>query len=370
MKSLPKRLEAVQAHGRFVLGPEVAELEGALAARVGGGVEAIGVSSGTDALLAILMGEGVGPGDAVFLPTFTYTATAEVILLLGAMPVFVDVDPDTFQIDMASLKRRHQAIVEAGTHRPRAVMGVDLFGQPAPWAALNDFASDHGLFTVDDAAQAFGATLAGRPLGGQAMATALSFFPSKPLGGWGDGGAILTADPRRAALYRSLRSHGEGRERYDVQRIGLNARLDTLQAAVLLAKLEIFDDDLKRRRHVAALYDRLLGGQGGLGVQVPARVPSSESAWAVYTVKLAGPAARAHVQKAFEAAGLPCAVYYPRPLHKQPAYSAVHDGAPLPVAEALSGQVLALPIHPDMTQGQVQRVANTLLEALRTPSES
>lgn len=348
---LRQRLDAVLAHCRFVMGPEVAELEGRLA-EWAGARECVGVSSGTDALQIVMMAEGIGRGDAVFLPAFTYTATAEVPLLLGATPVFVDVDPKTFQIDPAHLQSRIQAVRAAGKLRPRAIVGVDLFGQPAPWPELRAIAAAEELFLMADCAQSFGAELAGKPLGCEATATTLSFFPSKPLGGYGDGGAILTDDPERAALYRSLRTHGEGASRYEVLRTGMNGRLDTLQAAVLLAKLESFKDELARRDAIAAQYDAGLGGC----VQVPVRVADSRNAWAIYAILLADTAERDALQARLAGKGVPSAIYYPLPLHKQPAYRDHHDGTALPVSEDLAQRILALPIHPELTNQDVARV--------------
>ncbi|GBR43407.1 DegT/DnrJ/EryC1/StrS family aminotransferase [Neokomagataea thailandica] len=353
--ALKQRVDAVFQHCRFVMGPEVAELEERLAA-FGGAKEAIGVSSGTDALLMILMAENIGPGDAVFLPAFTYTATAEVVLLLGAVPVFVDVTPDTFQIDLVSLAQRVAAVRQAGALTPRAVIGVDLFGQAAPWDELNAYAKAENLLLFADCAQSFGASYKGRRLGREALATTLSFFPSKPLGGYGDGGAILTDDPERAALYRSLRSHGEGKTRYAVERIGLNGRLDTIQAAVLLAKLDAFPEELARRDAIACAYDQGMP----CGINAPVRVADSESAWAVYCVLLADAAQRDALQEHLKAEGVPTAVYYPKPLHHQPAYAAAHDGVSLPVSEALGGRVLALPIHPELTDAEVAHVVAAL----------
>ena len=357
--ALRPRLDAVLAHCQFVLGPEVAELEGRLAAYCGA-KHCVGVSSGTDALQIAMMAEGIGPGDAVFLPAFTYTATAEVPLVLGATPVFVDVDPRTFQIDPAHLSARVDETRAAGRLRPRALVGVDLFGQPADWPALNRIAEASGLFTLDDCAQSFGAALHGVRLGTQAQATATSFFPSKPLGAYGDGGALFTDDDGRAALYRSLRSHGEGTTRYQVLRTGMNGRLDTVQAAVLLAKLDVFDDELAVRERIAGVYDRRLGNV----VVTPARVPDSASAWAVYSVLLPNGAARARVQAALREAGVPSAIYYPLPLHRQPAYAAHHDGATLPVSDDLSARILALPIHPDLSMADAGRVCDAVLAAL------
>ncbi|MFT8490668.1 MAG: DegT/DnrJ/EryC1/StrS aminotransferase family protein [Gluconobacter oxydans] len=353
--SIQKRVDAVMAHCRFVLGPEVQELEQRLA-EFGGAKHAIGVSSGTDALLMVLMGEEIGPGDAVFLPAFTYTATAEVVLLLGGTPVFVDVDPQTFQISLESLKERLEAVRQAGELEPRVVIGVDLFGQPAPWDELKAWTAQEDLTLVADCAQSFGATYHGRRLGHEAKATTLSFFPSKPLGGYGDGGAILTDDDDLAALYHSLRTHGEGRTRYEVERIGINGRLDTLQAAVLLAKLDVFGDELKRRDAIASAYDAAMPE----GIVPPVRVADSESAWAIYTVLLPDAGKRDSLQAFLKEAGVPTAIYYPKPLHRQPAYAPHHDGAVLPVAEGLGARVLALPIHPELTDDDVSYIIAAL----------
>ncbi len=356
---LRRRLETVLQHCQFVLGPEIAELEQRLAAYCGA-AHCVSVSSGTDALQIAMMAEGIGPGDAVFLPAFTYTATAEVPLVLGATPVFVDVDPATFQIDPAHLAARVAAVRAAGTLRPRALVGVDLFGQPADWPALRAIAGREGLFTLDDCAQSFGASLAGRKLGTEADATAISFFPSKPLGAYGDGGALFTESAERAALYRSLRTHGEGTTRYEVLRTGMNGRLDTLQAAVLLAKLTVFDEELATRERIAATYDRRLGHL----VASPARVPDSASAWAVYAVLLPDSATRSRLQEQLKGAGVPTAIYYPRPLHHQPAYAGAHDGTALPVSEDLATRIMALPIHPDLTEADVERVCDAVAAAL------
>ena len=362
MPHLRPRIEAVLAHCQFILGPEVAELEQRLAAYCGAR-HCVGVSSGTDALQIAMMAEGIGAGDAVFLPAFTYTATAEVPLLLGATPVFVDVHPRTFQIDPAHLEQRIDEVAAAGRLRPRAVIGVDLFGQPADWPAINRIAAAHGLFTLDDLAQSYGASLHGDKLGIQAHATATSFFPSKPLGCYGDGGALFTDDDDRAALYRSLRTHGEGTTRYEVLRIGMNGRLDTMQAAVLLAKLDVFGQELARREAVACHYDRRLGNL----LQVPERVPDSTSAWAIYAVLLADEAERTALQTGLREAGVPSAVYYPRPLHKQPAYAAAHDGSALPVSEDLATRIMALPIHPDLSDEDVDRVCDAVETVLAQP---
>ena len=356
--ALRARLEAVLAHCQFVLGPEVRELEERLAAYAGA-AHCVSVSSGTDALQIAMMAEGIGRGHAVFLPAFTYTATAEVPLVLGATPVFVDVDPATFQIDPADLRARIASVKAEGVLKPRALIGVDLFGQPAPWTELRDIAAAENLFLLDDCAQSFGASLGGHKLGREADATAISFFPSKPLGGYGDGGALLTESAERAALYRSLRTHGEGTTRYEVLRTGMNGRLDTLQAAVLLAKLDVFDDELVARERIAAIYDRALSRR----VTIPARVPDSSSAWAIYAILLPDQAAREAAQARLREAGVPTAIYYPRPLHHQPAYASHHRGSPLPVSEDIATRILALPIHPDLTEAQAHRVAEAVLKA-------
>ena len=295
---LRRRLEAVLGHCQFILGPEVAELEQALASFCGAR-HCVAVSSGTDALQIAMMAEEIGRGDAVFLPAFTYTATAEVPLVLGATPVFVDVDPRTFQIDVSHLQERIAEVKRNARLRARAIIGVDLFGQPADWPGLRAIAAGEGLFTLDDCAQSFGAALNGKRLGTEADATATSFFPSKPLGAYGDGGALFTESDARAALYRSLRTHGEGTTRYEVLRTGMNGRLDSIQAAVLLAKLAVFEQELAARERVARYYDSRLGD----AVQIPARVPDSSSAWAIYAVLLPDGAVRDRDPVGVEGAG-------------------------------------------------------------------
>jgi dTDP-4-amino-4,6-dideoxygalactose transaminase len=356
---LRRRIDTVLEHCQFVLGPEVRELEAELA-RFCGAKHCVSVSSGTDALMIALMAENIGRGDAVFLPAFTYTATAEVPLLLGATPVFVDVNPRTFQIDPSHLLQRIDQVRAAGKLRPAAIIGVDLFGQPADWPALQGIARANDIFLLDDLAQSFGASLDGRPIGTHADATATSFFPSKPLGAYGDGGALFTESDDRADLYRSLRTHGEGKTRYEVLRTGINGRLDSIQAAILLSKLTVFQAELQARERIALTYDQRLGN----AVTTPRRVANSTSAWAIYAILLPDEAARDRTQAALRADGVPTAIYYPRPLHRQPAYSAQHDGASLPVAEDLSTRILALPIHPDLTGGDVERICEAVLAAV------
>ena len=356
---LRRRLDTVLEHCQFVLGPEVRELEAELA-RFCGAKHCVSVSSGTDALQIAMMAEDIGRGDAVFLPAFTYTATAEVPLVLGATPVFVDVDPRTFQIDPVHLRKRIADVRAAGKLKPRAIVGVDLFGQPADWPALVEIARENDLFLLDDLAQSFGGSLHGKMLGTQADATATSFFPSKPLGAYGDGGALFTESDDRADLYRSLRTHGEGKTRYEVLRTGMNGRLDSIQAAVLLAKLAVFPDELRARERIATVYDQRLGN----ALTTPKRVPNSTSAWAIYAVLLRDEAARDRMQAALKADGVPTAIYYPRPLHRQPAYSAQHDGEAMPVSDDLAGRIMALPTHPDLTDQDVERICDSVLAAV------
>ncbi|MBR0657395.1 DegT/DnrJ/EryC1/StrS family aminotransferase [Plastoroseomonas arctica] len=362
---LDRRIATVLESGRFIQGPEVDELEAALCA-FSGAKHAVGVSSGTDALQIAMMAEGIGGGDAVFLPAFTYTATAEVPLVLGATPIFVDVDPVNFNIDLDDLEARLALVKAEGRLRPRAVIGVDLYGNPADWPAIEALCAREGMFALDDAAQSFGATLHNRRLGTYAHATALSFYPTKTLGCYGDGGALLTDDAERAELYRSLRTHGEGRSRYEVLRTGMNGRLDTLQAAILLCKLPLLEGELAARNRAADLYAQLLPA----AVHAPQAVPNAVSAWGIHTIKLPDAATRAHVQKALSAESIPSAIYYPRPLHHQPAYAQHHAGAiaggppPLPVSETLCDQVMSLPMHPYLAEPDIACIGAAIAAAL------
>ncbi len=342
-------ITAVLEHGRFILGPEVAEFERRLAAHCGA-AHAVSCANGTDALQIALMAEEIGPGDAVFVPSFTFTATAEVVLLLGATPVFCDVDGTDYNLDVADLERRVAEIHREGRLKPRAVIAVDLFGLPADYTALNDLAARERLFLLADAAQSFGAAANGVKVGKLAPVTATSFFPAKPLGCYGDGGALLTDDDERAANYRSIRVHGQGGGKYEIARIGLNSRLDTLQAALLLPKLAIFDDEIAARERLAAHYDTGLAGL----VVLPGRRAGRQSAWAQYTIQLDE---RDRVAAALQAQGIPTAVYYPRPMHLQSAYAA-HGTGPgsLPVSERLSARVLSLPMHPYLDDTGAERV--------------
>jgi dTDP-4-amino-4,6-dideoxygalactose transaminase len=362
-RHLGSRLDAaiarVLAHGRYIMGPEVTELETQLAAFCGAR-HAIACASGTDALALALMAKGIGPGDAVLVPAFTFVATAEPVAWLGAVPLCVDVGEDTFNLDPASLEQGVRAAKTAGL-RPCAVIAVDLFGHPADYDAIEAVCARHGLWLLADAAQSFGASYRGRRVGTLAPVTATSFFPSKPLGCYGDGGCVLTEDDDVAEAVRSLRIHGQGQDKYDNVRIGVNARLDTLQAAILLEKLAIFEDELVARQEVAARYDEALCEL----VQVPRVIAEATSVWAQYTI-VVDEDTRDALATTLKAEGIPTAVYYPKPLHQQSAYRRypVAGGGGLPVAEQLSRRVLSLPMHPYLEPGPQTSIIDAVRRSL------
>jgi len=345
-------------HGKYIFGPEVDELEARLR-EFCGARHAVTCANGTDALTLALMAEGIGPGDAVFVPSFTFVATAEAPAQLGATPVMVDVREDSFNIDPDSLER---AIADVGRHglAARAVIAVDLFGQPADYAALGPIARRAGLVLIADAAQSFGAALGGRSVGCLADYTTTSFFPAKPLGCYGDGGAVFTDDDEAAQRLLSIRLHGKGTDKYDNVRIGLNSRLDTIQAAVLIEKLTIFADEIAARNRVAERYAAALSNV----VAVPILTPGATSVWAQYTVRIAG-GRRDAVAAALREHGVPSAVYYPIPLHRQSAY-AHYPAAPggAPVSERLAGDVLSLPMHPYLDAETQARIAGHVADAV------
>ena len=352
------RLRAVLDHGKYIMGPEVAELEESLAAYTGAR-EVITCSSGTDALWLPLLALEIGAGDAVFVPSYTFTATAEAVALCGATPVFVDVDPDQFNMDAASLKDAIATVVTAGKLTPRAVIPVDLFGIPAPYDALAPVARAHGLSVIADAAQSFGGAIGGQRVGTLAGITATSFFPAKPLGCYGDGGAIFTADPEFAEIIRSIRIHGRGGQgKYDNVRVGTNARLDTMQAAVLLEKLSIFDSELAARQRIAEAYAAGLGD-----VVTPPAVPAGvTSAWAQYTIKTDR---RGALAEGLKEKGVPTQIYYPKPLHVQAPYKdAPIPAGGLPVTEALSKTLISLPMHPYLTSDVQDRIIQAVIDVL------
>ena len=354
------RIAAVLDRQAFIQGPEVRELEAALAEFSGAG-HVVSCANGTDALQLALMALEIGPGDAVFVPSFTYTATAEVILLLGARPVFVDVDADTFNVDFASIESAVRKVRAAGELRPAALLTVDLFGQPVDYDRARALADEQGLAFISDAAQGFGADFNGRRVGsGLADITTTSFFPAKPLGCYGDGGAIFTDNGEYAEVIRSICLHGKGTAKYDVVRVGVNSRLDTLQAAILLPKLAAFPEEIERRHEVANAYIERLRGH----VSTPLAPPQgSRYAWAQFTVKVEN---RDKVQARLKEAGIPSNVYYPRPMHLQPAYLEFggREGS-LPVSEHLSDVVLSLPMHPYLTTEEIDQVCSSLVTAVR-----
>lgn len=357
---MDQRIAAVLEHGKFISGPEVQELEEALAARAGVR-HVVSCGNGTDALQLVLMAWGISPGDAVFVPSFTFTATAEVVSLLGATPIFCDVREDTFNLDVTSLEAAIEAVRVEGRLCPRAIIPVDLFGLAADYPAIHAVAERHGLRVLADAAQSFGASLDEKPVGSLAEVTATSFFPAKPLGCYGDGGAVFTDDDELASIMRSIRVHGKGTDKYDTVRIGVNSRLDTLQAAILLAKLTVFDAEISARQEVAIRYSDGLGSVGS--VHAPLR---DVSAWAQYTVRVDHPAlSRDDIAGRLAKAGVPTAVYYPRALHDQPAYAdADRKGEGCATATALASSVLSLPMHPYLDVASCERVIEAVVAAV------
>src|SRR5580704_10835134 len=357
--SIDEAVARVLAHCQFINGPEVTQLEAALAA-FSGAKHVVTCASGTDALLMVLMAKNVGRGDAVLCPSFTFCATGEVVALTGATPVFVDVDEATFNIDVNSLKRGIATAKKLGL-KPRAVIPVDLFGQSADHDAIGAVAQAEGLFVLDDAAQAFGASYKGRRLGTFGLVTATSFFPAKPLGCFGDGGAIFTDDAELAATLRSVRVHGQGSDKYDNVRLGLTGRLDTIQAAILIEKLKIFEDEIAARNRVAERYTLGLGNV----VAVPRLAGGNTSVWAQYTIRLPEGTDRDAFAAALKAQGIPTAIYYPKSIHQQTAYKdfPVAEGG-LPVSEKRSGDVISLPMHAYLDEPTQERIIKAVRGAL------
>jgi dTDP-4-amino-4,6-dideoxygalactose transaminase len=357
-RAIDEAVSRVLAHCQFIQGPEVRALETELAAFCGVR-HAIACSSGTDALRLVLMAWGIGSGDAVICPAFTFCATAEVVALCGATPVMADVEPETFNLDPASCERAVATAKKLGL-TPRAIIPVDLFGLPADHDAIAAVAAAHNLLVLDDAAQSFGAIYKGRKLGTLAPATATSFFPAKPLGCYGDGGAILTDDEDLAAQLKSLRVHGEGSDKYDAARIGITGRLDTIQAAILLEKLKIFPDEIVARNAVAQRYTSGLAGAAIL----PRVGNESTSVWAQYTIRLA-PGRRDALAAALKGQGIPTAIYYAKPLHHQAAYRGFPVGAGgVPVSERLAEEVISLPMHAYLDQQVQDRIVAAVQRAL------
>lgn len=343
------RIQTVLDHGQYILGPEVAELEVRLAARTGA-KHCIGAASGTDALLLAMMALGIGPGDEVITSPFTFFATGEMIALLSAVPIFVDIDPETYNIDPAKIEA-------AITTRTKAIMPISLYGQCADFDPINEIAARHGVAVIEDAAQSFGGTYKGRESGNLSTIGCTSFFPSKPLGCYGDGGACFTSDDVLAVRMMELRNHGQG-SRYHHTSIGINGRLDTIQAAILLAKLEAFDEELAARQQAAATYNELLKD----AVQIPVVRDGYTSPYAQYTIELDD---RDAVQQALQQAGIPTAVHYPVPLHLQPVFKSMDlpEGS-FPHAERAGKRVLSLPMHPYLAKDDIARIAGEVCRAV------
>jgi dTDP-4-amino-4,6-dideoxygalactose transaminase len=354
---LNSSISAVLDHGQYIMGPEVSEFEAQLA-KFTNAKHAVTCANGTDALSIVLMAWKVGIGDAVFVPSFTYVASAESPAQLGATPFFVDVLPNSFNIDPNSLKIAISEARNSGLN-PKAVVVVDLFGQPAEVDAVIDIAENEGVKVLVDAAQSFGGSRNGCNVGSMGHATTTSFFPAKPLGCYGDGGAIFTNSDEDFELINSIRLHGKGAQKYDNIRVGMNSRLDTIQAAVLLSKLKLFPNELKLRHKVSQLYNTHLSNI----VQVPWLDDGVSSAWAQYTIQVDN---RDNLQNALKENKIPTIVYYPIPLHQQKGYQdypIVSSG--LPVSESLSKRVLSLPMHPYLTQEKIERISSSILSILK-----
>ena len=349
-------------HGGYIMGPEVKQFEADLSAFCGA-KHVISCANGTDALALVLMAKSVKPGQAILCPSFTFAATAEVVAWLGAVPIFVDCLPETFNMDPASLEFGINTARQLGL-QPVGVIPVDLFGQPADYDAIEAICAREDLWILCDAAQSFGASYRGRKLGTIGTATSTSFFPAKPLGCYGDGGAVFTNDDELAAIMRSLRVHGQGSDKYDNVRIGMNGRLDTMQAAVLIEKLKIFPDEIAARDRVAKRYNEMLGDV----VAVPVVAEGNTSVWAQYTMRVPN---RDALAAALKAKGIPTAIYYPKPLHQQTAYSKFPcAGNGVPVSERLAGEVLSLPMHPYLEESVQDRIITAVREALGAGARS
>ncbi|MDZ5698416.1 DegT/DnrJ/EryC1/StrS aminotransferase family protein [Chelativorans sp. M5D2P16] len=355
---LEKSIAKVLAEGRYILGPEVAAFEEKIADYIGV-KHAVACANGTDALLIPLLARGIGPGDAVFCPSFTFAATVEVVALTGAAPVFVDIDPDTYNIDLESLDAAISLVREDGRLAPKGIIPVDLFGLAADYDGIARIAARDGLFVIEDAAQATGGARGNTMCGAFGDVAATSFYPAKPLGCYGDGGAMFTNDAELADILRSVAFHGKGESQYDNVRIGLNSRLDTIQAAILIEKLAILPEEMDLRQEVAARYNDLLGDV----VKVPQIPRGSRSAWAQYAIETP---ARDTVRARLKDEGVPSVIYYEKPLHVQGPYAHYpRTPAGLPVSESLPDRILCLPMHPYLSEGDQVRIARVVREAVR-----
>ena len=355
--SLSLAIEAAVEGGQWVMGPQVRALEEQLA-DFAGVKHAIACANGTDALMIVLRAWDVGPGDAVFVPAFTFAASAEVVALVGASPVFVDVRDDTFNMCPESLESAITMVRTQGKLRPRVVMPVDLFGQPADYRALDPIVAREKLLMLCDTAQAFGATLDGRSTANIGDAAATSFFPAKPLGCYGDGGCTFTNDDGLDELLRSIRIHGQGADKYENVRIGVNSRLDTIQAAILIEKLTIFQDEIGSRERIARRYSDALSRSNR--IRVPRVIEGAQSTWAQYTIEVPD---RDRVQQELKAKGIPTAIYYPIPLSAQKGYRDF-PSAPVPVSNRLSKSVISLPMHPYLDEATQDLIVAAVLESV------
>ena len=354
---IARAIEQVLDHKQFIMGPEIGVLEGELRDYCGCR-HVLSAASGTDALMMALMALGVGRGDAVIAPPFTFVATAEVIELLGATTVFVDVDEATFNIDTDKLEQTILEVKERGEVNLKGIIPVDLFGLPAALDEIQEIARRHDLFMLCDAAQSFGATYKGRKTGGFGDISATSFFPAKPLGCYGDGGAVFTNSDHLAALVESIRFHGKGVSQYENIRIGVTGRMDTIQAAILSCKLKIFDEELGRRQEIADYYSKNLNDF----VNTPSIPPGLTSSWAVYTIRTPH---REKIKARLQSEKIPFAVYYPAPLHQQPAFqNAIGGGETMEVSDRLAGEVISLPVHPYLSSQELDKVISEIKLAL------
>jgi len=356
---IEKAIERVLNHGHYIMGPEIFELEKKLG-EFCGAKHVLSCSNGTDALALILMAKEIKAGDAVLVPSFTFAATAEVVAFLGATPIFIDVLPDTFNIDPNEIEKGVLTAKRLGL-KARALIAVDLFGQPANYEVIEAMCEQHGLWLLADAAQSFGASFRGRAVGTMGLCTATSFYPAKPLGCYGDGGAVFTDNDELAEILRSLRVHGEGHHKYDNIRIGVNGRMDTLQVAILIEKLSIFKEEIAERQIVAARYTERLKDL----VQTPTVLPDLHSVFAQYTIVVENQS-RDRIKESLAAQGIPTVIYYPKPLHCQTAYRDYPRAgeSTLPVSEDLANRVLSLPIHPYLQAGTQDKIIEALVAAV------
>lgn len=359
-ENVQRRMKAVYEHKRFISGPEVAELEAELKEYTGV-KHVIACASGTDALTIPLMSKNLRKEDAIFVPSFTFFASAESVTLAGGTPIFVDSDPNTFNMDPNNLEKQIQKVQKEGILNPTGIIPVDLFGLPANHQEIRRIADKYNLFVLEDAAQGFGGEIGRKKAASFGDIASTSFFPAKPLGCYGDGGAIFTNDDAAAELMRSIHVHGQGIDKYDNVRIGLNSRLDTIQAAVLLEKLKIFDEEVERRNERAAAYSRQLKDV----LEIPKVPRNYRSSWAQYTVKAQNRAQREQIIDALKDKGIPAMIYYRIPIHKSTAYYETNRETVLPVCEHLSDTVFSLPMHPYLEQKEIRDICNTVKVSLK-----